>query len=118
MPTPPSIDAWGGGGWRVSGVWRAGSLLIVGGEPRPWRPASVADITVADLAQAIAVGAEAGTFVLMGTGALAEPPPRIVREALAAASLGLEFMSSEAAARLHNLLAAEGRLFATALIAL
>ena len=26
---PPSLDAWGGGGFRVSGEWRPGSLLII-----------------------------------------------------------------------------------------
>jgi uncharacterized protein len=39
-----------------------------------------------------------------------------VREAIELAGLGLEFMASEAAARLHNVLASEGRRFATALI--
>jgi uncharacterized protein len=40
-----------------------------------------------------------------------------VREAAHDAGLGLEFMASDAAARLHNVLASEGRRFATALIA-
>ncbi|HWU81246.1 MAG TPA: hypothetical protein VN158_14420, partial [Caulobacter sp.] len=26
MRQPPSIDAWGGGGFRVAGDWRPGSL--------------------------------------------------------------------------------------------
>jgi uncharacterized protein len=114
---PPSIDSFGGGGFRVSGVWRAGSLLILDDAPRDWAPRRVADLTPADFAQALAGGPAMSEFVLLGTGAGQALPPRPVRDAIAAAGLGLEFMSTEAAARLHNVLASEGRRFATALIA-
>ena len=52
-----------------------------------------------------------------GHGRAQALPPRAVREALQAAGLGLEFMDSDAAARLYNVLTSEGRRFATALIA-
>jgi uncharacterized protein len=45
-------------------------------------------------------------------------PPRAVREALGRAGLGLEFMDTPAAARLYNVLTAEGRRLAAALIAI
>jgi uncharacterized protein len=117
MPQPLSIDAWGGGGFRVAGEWFAGSLLILGGDARPWRPVSVEDLQVADFAQIIAVGPQTAEFILLGAGSAAAPPPRMVREAIEHAGLGLELMASPAAARLHNVLSAEGRRFATALIA-
>ena len=56
-------------------------------------------------------------FVLLGTGTVQHLPSRAIRDALRAAGLGLEFMATEAATRTHNVLASQGRLFATALIA-
>ena len=118
MRQPPAIDGFGGGGFRVAGVWRPGSLLILADEPRDWRPASLAELTQADLEAVIAAPAGTVEFVLLGTGRAQSLPPPPVREALRAAGLGLEFMASDAAAKLHNVLASEGRLFATALIAI
>jgi uncharacterized protein len=114
---PPSIDAWGGGGFRVAGLWRPGSLLIVDDTPGDWPVASLEDLSVADLAGAVARGPAVCEFVLLGTGAAQALPPRSVRDALREAGIGLEFMASGAAARLHNVLSAEGRRFVTALIA-
>jgi uncharacterized protein len=115
---PPAIDAYGGGGFRVAGVWRPGSLLIVADIPRDWRPTRVADLTMADFAEVTAEPPGAVEFVLLGTGKVQAMPPRAVRDGLALAKLGFEFMATEAAARLHNVLASQGRLFATALIAI
>ena len=117
MREPPAIESFGGGGFRVAGVWRPGSLLIVEDKPRDWRPAAFADLQQSDFAEVLAAPAGAVEFVLLGTGASQGLPPRAIREALRAAGLGLEFMASDAAARLHNVLASQGRLFATALIA-
>jgi uncharacterized protein len=114
---PPSIDAFGGGGFRVSGLWRAGSLLILDDDPRDWRPASLADLRADDFAAVLAGGLERSEFVLLGTGGEQALPPRRVRDMIRGAGLGLEFMSSAAAARTYNVLASEGRRFAAALIA-
>jgi len=117
MRRPPSLDAFGGGGFRVSGLWRPGSLLILDDRAMSWRPAKIGDLAADDFAAVIAAGVAVSEFVLLGTGADQALPPRAVREAVKAAGLGLEVMSSEAAARTHNVLASEGRRFATALIA-
>ena len=117
MRQPPSIDAYGSGGFRVSGVWRQGSLLIVDDIARDWRPARIDDVGIDDFAAVIEAGRAVSELVLLGTGAALHPPATAVREALRAAGLGLEFMASEAAARTHNVLASQGRRFATALIA-
>jgi len=116
MRQPPSIDAYGGGGFRVAGVWRPGSLLILADEPGDWTASSAAGLTGADFAAVVAAGRAASEFVLLGTGRRQVPPPRAVRETLQSAGLGLEFMASDAAARMHNVLASQGRRFATALI--
>jgi uncharacterized protein len=44
-------------------------------------------------------------------------PPKAIRAALQLAGIGLEFMDTPAAARLYNILTAEGRRVAAALIA-
>jgi len=113
---PPSIDAFGGGGFRVAGAWRPGSLLILRDEAQDWPVRSLDELTPAVLDTIIVARAEV-EFVLLGTGAAQKLPPRAIRETLAGAGIGLEFMSTEAAARTYNVLAAEGRRMAAALIA-
>jgi uncharacterized protein len=113
---PPSIDAWGGGGFRVSGDWLPGSLLILDDQPRSWPATALASLTPADFADVFAAGG-AVEFVLLGVGLVNALPPREVRDALKLAGVGLEFMSTEAAARTYNVLASEGRRLAAALIA-
>ncbi len=116
MRQPPSIDAWGGGGFRVSGDWRPGSLLILDDVARPWGAANLASLTTADFTQVLEARG-AVEFVLLGTGLTQGLPPREVRDGLKAAGIGLEFMSTEAAARTYNIVASEGRRVAAALIA-
>lgn len=118
MRQAPFIDAYGGGGFRVSGVWREGSLLILNDEPRRWQVTSMAELTPGAFDEVIAAGLGIVEFVLLGTGAKQALPPRAIREALSAAGMGLEFMSTEAAARTYNVLASEGRRMAAALIAI
>lgn len=117
MRQPPSIDAYGDGGFRVSGVWRPGSLLILDDAPMDWGVKALSALTPDDLKAVIEAGPAVSEFVLLGTGAAQGLPPREIREALRAARLGLEFMSTEAAARMYNVLVSEGRRFAVALIA-
>lgn len=116
MRRAPTIDSYGAGGFRVAGAWRAGSLLIVGDEAFAWRPRTLADVTVEDFASVVEAGPAVSEFVLLGTGAVQAPPPRAVRTALERAGLGLEFMSTETAARTYDLLVSEGRRLAAALI--
>jgi uncharacterized protein len=115
---PPAIDGFGGGGFRVAGVWRRGSLLILADTPAEWRPASLAELVVDDFQAVLAAPPGTVEFVLLGTGPVQGLPSRTIRDAVEAAGLGLEFMATDAAARLHNVLAQQGRLFATALIAI
>ncbi|HEY0646368.1 Mth938-like domain-containing protein [Phenylobacterium sp.] len=113
----PSIDAYGGGGFRLAGERHDGSVLILNDEPRSWRVAAMSELTLADLAPVLDAGAADVEFVLLGTGARNALPPREIRDGLRAAGIGLEFMDTPAAARLYNLLTSEGRRLAAALIA-
>jgi uncharacterized protein len=113
----PSIDAYGQGGFRLSGVWRAGSVLILDDEARDWPVADASALTVDSLSAVIAAGPRGAEFLLLGMGLRNALPPREVREAVRAAGLGLEFMDTPSAARTYNVLTSEGRRVAAALIA-
>jgi uncharacterized protein len=116
MRRAPTIDSYGAGGFRLAGIWRPGSLLILDDEPLDWRPRTLEDVSVEDFAAVLDGGPTLSEFVLLGTGAVQAPPPRGVRAALERAGLGLEFMSTQAAARTYDLLVSEGRRLAAALI--
>ncbi|MET0271857.1 MAG: Mth938-like domain-containing protein [Phenylobacterium sp.] len=113
----PSIDAYGEGGFRLSGARHEGSLLIVGDVAQPWSVGSFAELTPESLGPVLAAGRAEVEFLLLGVGAKNALPPRAVREALLLAGMGLEFMDTPAAAKLYNVLTAEGRRVAAALIA-
>ena len=114
---PPTIEGFGGGGFRLSGVWRPGSLLLLNDTAFDWRPRSLEAVGVDDLAEVISAGPAVSEFLLLGTGTVQALPPRAVRDAVRAAGLGLEFMTTAAAARTYGVLASQGRRFAVALIA-
>ena len=117
MREPPTIDSFGGGGFRVSGVWRPGSLLLLDDVASDWRPTTLADVTPEDFAEVVRGGVAVSEFVLLGTGATQALPDRSIRDAIRGVGLGLEFMSTPAAARTYGVLASQGRRFAVALIA-
>jgi uncharacterized protein len=113
----PSIDAYGGGGFRLDGARHDGSLLIVGDAAQAWTVSSLAELTPESLQPVLDAGRAEVEFLLLGVGARNAQPPRPVREALQLAGIGLEFMDTPAAARLYNVLTSEGRRLAAALIA-
>ncbi|HEY2753931.1 Mth938-like domain-containing protein [Phenylobacterium sp.] len=111
------IDAYGDGGFRLSGEWHAGSLLIVADHAQPWPVTSLADLSVESLNPVFAAGRAEVEFLLLGVGLRNAQPLRSLREALLIAGIGLEFMDTPAAAKLYNVLTSEGRRLACALIA-
>jgi uncharacterized protein len=114
----PVIDSYGPGGFRLSGEWREGSVLILSDEARSWPVTGPADVTRDSLAAVLEAGRAEAEFLLLGMGAANALPPRDLRDAVARAGLGLEFMDTAQAARLYNVLTSEGRRLAAALIAL
>ncbi len=115
---PPSIDAYGGGGFRVSGRRLEGSLLILNDIPQAWPVASLADLGPADIQAVLDAGIGQVEFLLLGVGARVAPPPPALRKALQDAGMGLEVMDTATAARVYNVLVSEGRRLAAALIAI
>jgi uncharacterized protein len=113
----PSIEAYGEGGFRLDGARHEGSLLIVSDDARSWPVRTLAELTAESLAPVLEAGRAEVEFLLLGVGARNAMPPRPVRDVLQRAGIGLEFMDTPAAAKLYNVLTAEGRRVAAALIA-
>ena len=79
----------------------------------PWRPTSASEITPADLEPLLGLAPE---VVLLGTGARQHfPDPQALR-ILYEQRIGVEVMDTSAACRTFNVLVAEGRAVAAALI--
>src|SRR5262245_57591203 len=113
----PSIDSYGGGGFRLSGEWHAGSVPIIADAAHEWPVTRLAEVNRETLAPVFEAGRAEVEFLLLGVGAANALPPREVRESLLAAGMGLEFMDTPSAAKLYNVLTFEGRRVAAALIA-
>lgn len=111
------IHAYGDGGFRLAGgLFHAGSLLLLPDAVRGWPPASVADVDGAAV-DGIAAARQGFDLVLIGTGATMRPLPVEARARLRALDLAFEVMGTGAACRTFNVLIAEGRRVAAALIA-
>lgn len=115
---PPSIDAYGGGGFRISGRRVEGSILILNDEVKSWPVTSLAGLGPDQIEEVLAAGSRVVEFLLLGVGDRVAPPPPDLRKALQAVGMGLEVMDTPAASRIYNVLAAEGRRLAAAIIAI
>lgn len=78
-----------------------------------WAPVSADSLTEADLAPLAELGCD---VILLGTGARQKFPAPALLRSLIARQIGVEVMDSHAACRTYNILMAEGRAVAAALI--
>mgnify|MGYP002020843111 CR=1 FL=1 len=108
------IQAYGQGRFRVSSRVSRGSILVYPGQAEPWPVTDAERITAQSLDP---VSSEAIDILLVGCGASFRPPPRGLAEALKERSMALEWMDTGAACRTFNVLMAEERRCAAALIA-
>ena len=106
--TAKPIDGYGPGFFRVGGHLLRGACLITPWDAGLW--GGFAD-TAAPLSLAGRID-----VLFVGTGAEIAHLPEPFREALEAAGLGVEAMSSPAACRTYNVLLSEGRRIAVALL--
>ncbi len=93
-----------------------GSLLIVPSGIYGWDVGALDELTPERCALFLAE-LQRPAFVLLGTGREHRLPPEPIRKLFAEAGIGLEPMSTGAAARTYNVLLAEGRDFGAGLIA-
>jgi len=116
FPGLSAIDAYGNGGFRFADMSHRGSLLFLPSGVWGWPVASADALTVEDFAPVFDIAASL-EFVLLGCGTDHVAPPAELVLAFARHGLGLEPMSTGAAARTYNVLLAENRRVGAALIA-
>jgi uncharacterized protein len=115
-PGRPPIDAYGAGGFRFASMSHQGSLLLLPSGVHAWPVIDAAAIDASALAPVLAER-DRLELLLLGTGAGQVFPGAALRALFDDAGLGLEAMSTGAACRTYNVLLAEGRAIAAALIA-
>jgi len=116
VPGRHGIDAYGNGGFRFAEMSHRGSILALPSGIKAWPVTTVSDITEASLEDVLAE-ADDLEFMIIGTGIDVAPIPEAVRRRFRDARIGLDVMQTGAAARTYNVLAAENRRVAAALIA-
>jgi uncharacterized protein len=78
-----------------------------------WSTADVTSLGESDMQKLLELGTE---IILLGTGNRLRFPPGPLLRPFAAAGIGIEIMDLQAACRTYNILAAEGRKVAAALL--
>jgi uncharacterized protein len=115
-PYESAVTAYGNGGFRFADMSHKGSIFCLPNGVYAWDVTSAEDLTVEHFAQVLAeLGPPA--VLLLGTGATQVFMNTNITKAFADAGIGLECMSTGAAARTYNILLAEKRKVAAALIA-
>ena len=115
-PGRAPIDAYGNGGFRFAGMSHKGSILALPGGIQAWPVEDTDDLTT-DLLQPILRQSDAIEVLLFGTGPEFRIMPDAAVEILRDAGLQPDLMNTGAAVRTYNVLLAENRVVAAALIA-
>jgi uncharacterized protein len=103
-----------GHGWvAVNRVRYETSIVVTPASVTAWTVPSFDELSVADFVPVLALKPE---VVIFGTGEIMRFPARELALAFAAADVGVEAMDSGAACRTYNILAAEGRKVAAAIL--
>ena len=108
------IDGYGAESFRVSGIVHTGAIIVFPNATVAWTTATPDAITRASLAPVIDRGGI--EILLIGCGKRMRPLPRDLREALRAAGIVADAMDTGAACRTYNVLLAEDRHVAAALL--
>jgi uncharacterized protein len=108
------IEGYGASGFRVAGTHYAGSILVFPDATFEWPVSRFEDVTLDALQPVVERG---GTeILLLGCGARMQRMPAALRQALKGAGISLEPMDTGAACRTYNVLLAEDRRVAAALL--
>ncbi|MCP8939338.1 MTH938/NDUFAF3 family protein [Alsobacter sp. SYSU M60028] len=116
VPGRHIIDAYGNGGFRFADMSHRGSVLALPSGVRAWPVRAFSDLTPDAFAPVLAEAAEIRTL-LLGTGAETVFLPEPLRALLRGAGIGIDAMHTGAAVRTYNVMLAEDRQVAAALIA-
>ncbi len=120
LPTPDPrerqlIQTYGPGRFRISDVDHTGAVLVLPQRTVAWAVTAAVDIAPDNLA-AVIEASPAIEVLVLGCGAKASFIPPARRAALRAHGIALEVMDTGAACRTYNVLLAEGRRVAAALV--
>jgi uncharacterized protein len=110
------IQAYREVGFTVAGIRHEGSLLVMPERTLAWQTDSLAAISVDRIAPIIQAD-PAVEILILGCGASFALAPAQLRDALRAQGIVVEAMATPAACRTYNVLLAEDRRVAAALIA-
>lgn len=116
FPGRVPIDAYGAGGFRFAEMSHRGSILALPSGMWAWPPKSAAEIDEGSLGRAIAEKSEID-ILLIGCGRDPVLLPEPLRRRLKDLGLSYDILPTRAAASTYNVLLAEGRRVAAALIA-
>jgi uncharacterized protein len=110
------IQAYGDGGFRISGIRHEGSVLVLPERTLPWAAVDAAELT-AEAVLALLPTDLAVEIFLLGTGARMAAVMPEMRRRFRQAGIALEVMDTGAACRTYNVLLVEERRVAAALTA-
>jgi uncharacterized protein len=113
LPQVYSIASFGDGGFRFGDHSHLGSLLILPSGMRAWNVG--AKLSPQDFTEVLQEKS-AIDFIVLGTGAVMMRPPRDVLSFFAAKNLNVDFMSTSSAVHTFNVMLAERRRVAAALV--
>ena len=116
-PALAPIDAYGNGGFRFADMSHRGSLLILPSGIWAWDVERPEQIDANALGQVFAE-ADLIDLLVIGTGAAPWRVPPTLQQRLREAQIGCEALPTGAATRTYNILLAERRRTAAALIAI
>lgn len=115
FPDQVPIDAYGNHGFRFGGMSHQGSMLLLPSGMYGWPLNDITDLTIDAFKQVFEDKDRIG-FVILGTGKLQVWPAPELRQRFDEVRIGLEVMDTGAAVRTYNVLLAEKRPVAAALV--
>ncbi len=111
------IDHYGDGGFRIGGERYEGSVIVAPEQIWPWAVSVMAELTAESVADIFSADPPVD-LLLIGCGAKVARVPPDVRDALKSKAIFADGMDTGAACRTYNVLMAEERRVAAALIAI
>ena len=115
-PGRAQIEAYGNGGFRFAGMSHRGSIICLPSGIHGWAAASAAELDIA-MFEKLFAETERIDILLVGMGKGPAPIPAPLRAAFRERGISSDGMSTGAAVRTFNVLLAEDRAVAAALIA-
>jgi uncharacterized protein len=112
------VEAYGDGGFKVSGTAYRGGIIVFPNRTLAWPAVDFAGLEMAHFEPILSAGRAGETsLMLLGCGPRMQMLPPPLRQTLRSAGIVSEVMDTGAACRTYNVLLAEGRLVCAALLA-